>query len=376
MGGAVARGVDNDDLVDNLKKEDYITSPDVEKAFRAVDRGDFFLSSDRDSAYEDHAWRSGTLHLSAPCIYSKAAEALDLKDGLSFLNVGSGTGYFSTLVGTIIGPRGTNHGIELHDSNVRYARETVEEWVRTAPHFDRTSFCYPKFVVGNALLMNPTYRGYDRVYVGAACPQEYIDFFKSLLNMGGVLVVPYDNQLQRIERVGKDDYNMKDVLSVSFADLIPPSQEQKKHHVATIEIGSNPITLQDCCRLSILTAVGSSLTEHLEELPLPRSLQPYLQSFRKPDVISNKIAEKRHAAEKLRASMNRPPKRLRKREDEREDGESEDTSEDEDDDGVQMLALRHPLLIRIGQLGGFGIVGNLAGMPSPPSEVQESGSGD
>ena len=123
--------------------------------------------------------------------------------------------------------------------------------------------------------------------------------------------------------------------------------------------------------------MGSSLTERLEELPLPRSLQPYLQSFRKPDIISNKIAEKRHAAEKLRASMNRPPKRLRRREDEADDGESEDTSDDDDDDGVRMLALRHPLLIRIGQLGGLGIVGNFGAMPvPPPSEVQESGSGD
>lgn len=191
----MARGIDNDDLVDNLKKEDYITSPAVENAFRSVDRGDFFLPEDRESAYEDHAWRSGTLHLSAPCIYSKAAEALDIKPGISFLNVGSGTGYFNTLVGTIIGPTGSNHGIEVYPDNVRYAEEKVEEWVRTTPSFDRTTFCYPKFLVGNGLLMNPAYRGYDRVYVGAACPQEYIDFFKSLLNLGGILVVPYDNQV-------------------------------------------------------------------------------------------------------------------------------------------------------------------------------------
>ena len=32
-------------------------------------------------AYEDHAWRKGTLHLSAPCIYTRAIEALKLKKG-------------------------------------------------------------------------------------------------------------------------------------------------------------------------------------------------------------------------------------------------------------------------------------------------------
>ena len=32
-------------------------------------------------AYEDHAWRQGTFHLSAPCIYTRAMEALALKPG-------------------------------------------------------------------------------------------------------------------------------------------------------------------------------------------------------------------------------------------------------------------------------------------------------
>ncbi len=36
---------------------------------------------DTSEAYEDHAWRRGTLHLSAPCIYTRAMEALKLKPG-------------------------------------------------------------------------------------------------------------------------------------------------------------------------------------------------------------------------------------------------------------------------------------------------------
>uniref|UniRef100_A0A3Q1H607 Uncharacterized protein n=1 Tax=Anabas testudineus TaxID=64144 RepID=A0A3Q1H607_ANATE len=103
MGGAVSAGEDNDDLIDNLKEAYYIRTDLVERAFRAIDRADYYLDEYRDNAYKDLAWRHGNIHLSAPCIYSEVMEALDLHPGLSFLNLGSGTGYLSTMVGLILG---------------------------------------------------------------------------------------------------------------------------------------------------------------------------------------------------------------------------------------------------------------------------------
>ena len=103
MGGAVSAGEDNDDLIDNLKEAQYIRTERVERAFRAIDRGDYYLDDYRDNAYKDLAWKHGNIHLSAPCIYSEVMEALGLQPGLSFLNLGSGTGYLSTMVGLIVG---------------------------------------------------------------------------------------------------------------------------------------------------------------------------------------------------------------------------------------------------------------------------------
>ena len=97
MGGAVSRGEDNDELID------YIKTPLVEKVFRAVDRAHYYTEEHKGSAYKDLAWKNGHLHLSAPCIYSEVMESLSLEPGLSFLNLGSGTGYLSTMVGLILG---------------------------------------------------------------------------------------------------------------------------------------------------------------------------------------------------------------------------------------------------------------------------------
>lgn len=101
----MSAGEDNDDLVDNLKEAQYIRTEKVEQAFRAIDRGDYYLDGYRDSAYKDLAWKHGNIHLSAPCIYSEVMEALKLQPGLSFLNLGSGTGYLSTMVGLIVGKK-------------------------------------------------------------------------------------------------------------------------------------------------------------------------------------------------------------------------------------------------------------------------------
>lgn len=103
MGGAVSSGISNDDLINKLVDARYIKTPAVEKVFRAVDRAFYFLPNSKATAYRDIAWKQGNLHISAPCIYSEVMENLELQPGLSFLNVGSGTGYLNTIVGLILG---------------------------------------------------------------------------------------------------------------------------------------------------------------------------------------------------------------------------------------------------------------------------------
>jgi hypothetical protein len=77
----------NDELVDSLELDDLET----EYSMRRCDRGIF--APDAATCYQNAPSRQGDLHLSAPSIYSKALEALDLEvdcTSCSFLNVGAG----------------------------------------------------------------------------------------------------------------------------------------------------------------------------------------------------------------------------------------------------------------------------------------------
>lgn len=196
MGGAVSAGQDIDELVDNLKEASYIRSPEVERVFRVVDRAEYFPEGTEKHAYKDLAWKHGNIHLSAPCIYSQVLESLELKEGLSFLNLGSGTGYLSTMVGLIIGSNGINHGIELFEDVVQFAEEKLANFLKTNPFYQGTNFSEPVFVVGNCLSLNTHYRQYDRVYCGAGCPAEYEDYMKSLVRVGGILVMPFRDKVR------------------------------------------------------------------------------------------------------------------------------------------------------------------------------------
>jgi len=100
---STSRNDSNDELINSLIKREYIHTVNVEKVFRCVDRAFYYTSGSKQMAYRDNAWQSDKIHLSAPSVYATVLECLDLHKGHTFLNIGSGVGYFSTLAGLLLG---------------------------------------------------------------------------------------------------------------------------------------------------------------------------------------------------------------------------------------------------------------------------------
>lgn len=118
--------------------------------------------------------------------------------GLSFLNIGSGTGYFSCLAGYILQNHGINHGVELHEDLVRFAKERVEEYLQFCPAIAH-DICMPKFVAGNCFRVDPSGCNYDRVYCGAACPPNKVPFILALTKIGGFAIIPCRNKVWLVQ---------------------------------------------------------------------------------------------------------------------------------------------------------------------------------
>ena len=88
-----------------------------------------------------------------------------------------------------------NHGVEVHQDVVDYARERLEEFHANCRNYDDFDFCEPVYVVGNCLQLTSSCFLYDRVYCGASCPPEHENYMKNLISIGGILVMPLNDQV-------------------------------------------------------------------------------------------------------------------------------------------------------------------------------------
>ncbi|XP_076634907.1 protein-L-isoaspartate O-methyltransferase domain-containing protein 1 [Colletes latitarsis] len=243
----------NDDFVDNLMKFQYIKRKEVELAFRAVDRANYLPPWDKQNAYRNCSLKYGKIHLSAPYVYTEVMEGLCLKPGLSFLNIGSGTGYVSTMAGLILNQHGINHGVELYEECLKYAYERLEEFKQKSLALDEFDFCEPLFVQGDCLNVIPD-RQYDRVYCGAAWSESYIDHIKQFVRPGGILVIHLEDTLICTHRTSRDIWYNSDVIPIPFESIVVGTNSEQ-----------TPVYLPECHPLSLRELCRGNIRNRLRE---------------------------------------------------------------------------------------------------------------
>mmetsp|Transcript_132179 Transcript_132179/g.410785 ORF Transcript_132179/g.410785 Transcript_132179/m.410785 type:complete len:369 (+) Transcript_132179:46-1152(+) len=219
QGFAHARHGSQQALVDALVQEGSLTSAIAIRAFGLVNRAKFLTEDCQENAYLDAPVRGGgKIHQSAPSVYARALEALDLRPGLSFLNVGSGTGYFSALVAQLIGPSAWSVGVERHEELVQLARARCAD--AGLPNI--------RFQCGNCFCIDvERSMKFDRIYIGAGAPRD-ARFLYKLLKQDGVIVGPFEDEeghsqcLSKARCRGGKKYAVSQLLPVQFAGLVRP----------------------------------------------------------------------------------------------------------------------------------------------------------
>ncbi|KAL7580248.1 hypothetical protein ACA910_012985 [Epithemia clementina (nom. ined.)] len=200
-------GTNNDEMVDNLKRFGVIHSPAVEEAFRGVDRRFFVPKNLQSLAHTDQPLKEGNIHISAPHIYGSVVEALELSplSSMSFLNLGCGTGYLSSLVAKILGPTSRHVGLDVHANVVEHCRNAIRDW-REASDLELPLI---DIIHGNALHIETdkgeAVTGFDRIYVGASVDRRKLPNIVKMLRLGGIFVGPVDDELVKVVRLSDSE---------------------------------------------------------------------------------------------------------------------------------------------------------------------------
>ncbi|KIZ03317.1 Protein-L-isoaspartate O-methyltransferase [Monoraphidium neglectum] len=222
-----ARAATNADLIAALRESGMLTSEAVAGAMLAVPRGAFVPIEHRAEAYVDAPIRveAEGFNISAPHMHASMLESLRLQPGDRFLDVGCGCGVLAACAAMLVGPSGRVAGVDTRDYCVELSADNVDRLRTTSPDYAAAS-CDVEFEKHNIFLPSRRYRGrYNKVCVGAACPEERVHLLLQLLpqEQGSLLLAPVDTDLRLYERRRDGSARSTTISSVRFSELEVPS---------------------------------------------------------------------------------------------------------------------------------------------------------
>lgn len=194
--------MDNDGLVNMLKKNGVLTCSELEDAMRKIDRALFCPVR----PYEDDAQPIGHgATISQPSTIVMMTQALSPKKGDNVLEIGSGSGYQSALLWAM-GCKVTS--VEKEKAVHEIAKKNLDKVGAKV-----------KLVVGDGSAGYQKNAPYDRIIVTAAAPSvpgPLLDQLKT----GGRMVIPVGKMVQQVKVVEKKEKGTES-KSLGFFMFVP-----------------------------------------------------------------------------------------------------------------------------------------------------------
>jgi len=195
----------------SLRKKTYNSSMDsVDKAFREIHRADFLPEASRKYADIDAPLPIGFDQTnSQPSTVRQMLEWLDVEQGHKVLDIGSGSGWTTALLATIVGPNGQVFAVEKIPELLNFGRNNCERLT-----IKNTNFFQSKKVYGL-----PEYAPFDRILVSVAA-QEIPNELLSQLKIDGKMVLPVKNDILVITKISSTEYEIIKKPGFIFVPLV------------------------------------------------------------------------------------------------------------------------------------------------------------
>lgn len=178
-----------DELIDDLKLTNKLTTPEIEIAMRAIDRSWFCP----DTPYFDAAVSIGhEMFISAPHMHTLALECCKerLQQAKAILDVGSGSGYLTALFAKLA-PCADVFGVEFYADLLEQSQRKIDE------HLPQDLKRRITLLQQDGLKGIKDKAPFDIIHIGFMCKEEPSELFDQLA-CGGILIAPIGNRVSTL----------------------------------------------------------------------------------------------------------------------------------------------------------------------------------
>lgn len=206
------------DMVDTQIRQRGIKDPRVLDAIAEVERHQFVPDGAIDHAYRDTPLSIGHGQtISQPYIVALMTEILELEEGDTVLEIGTGSGYQAAILSRLVDHVYT---IEIVEALGVEARERLE----------RLGYDNVTVRIGDGYRGWPEYAPFDAVIVTAA-PHEIPQALVDQLAEGGRMIVPVGDTYQELILITRKDGKVKkrSVAAVRFVPMVHGEDERPEN---------------------------------------------------------------------------------------------------------------------------------------------------
>jgi len=200
-------------LVNDLIKKGYLKSDAIIDAFSEIGRIEFVRPEFEREAEADIPLPIGFGQtISQPLTVAFMLELLNPESGQNILDIGSGSGWTTSLLSHIVSPKGKVTALEMIPELCQWGKENAEK-------FKFVSNGIAEFHCengGKGFLQDAPF---DRILVSAmvsGVSQE----LKDQLKVGGKMVIPVHNDIWYLEKKSENDFYKEEFPGFSFVPLV------------------------------------------------------------------------------------------------------------------------------------------------------------
>jgi len=202
-----------DSLINSLIKDGYLKTPRIIEAFKNIDRADFVPEDLRNEAYINAPLSIGwDQTISQPLTVAFMQELLEPQPGDKILDIGSGSGWQTTLLAHIVGPKGRVFAIELISELMEFGRKNVAKY-----NFIEKGIV--KFICADGSKGLAEEAPFDKI-IAAAAAEKIPEAWKEQLKIGGRLVTPVGSSIWLLAKISKDKFEEKEFPGFAFVPLV------------------------------------------------------------------------------------------------------------------------------------------------------------